>query len=304
MGSFVAVLTTTIKLGAVFGLLVAGVGIGGYVGVCSVSDDVPCELGGTSAPSSTEDPSVPAGESQRPDAGESDRTEGGEPAAEEPPQDEDGSTSDDDTVEESDATPDEQHVSGPEPPEYPDRTNRTWDRELEFGGDPGATVAGGDTWEVHSEDVERFLAVDVNEYRVENGLDRLEYSHALASVSREHSADMFRRDYFAHENPDGERAWDRWGSDHCRSWYGENLFRTWANASLQGEPEPLRTADDLAFQTLEGWQDSPPHDEAMRADAWDVVGYGVYFGESPEGERGHEMYVTMNMCTYNENPGP
>lgn len=310
MGTIVGLCKVAFKVGLAFGLVVGTIGIGGFVAVCTVSADVPCSIdtgSGTSSAAEPDDPSPdrsPSNTSEQANSPDSpDSTDsGGGTTDDSDSSGEDGGTDEEQSGPEEPG--DEERITGQEPPDYPERTDKDWDRELRFGGDPGETVARGDNWEVRSEHVERFVATKVNDYRVEQGLDRLEYSHALAGVSREHSADMARRDFFAHENPDGERAWDRWGSGDCRSWYGENLFQTWANANLAGEPEPLRTAEGLGQQTLEGWQNSPPHHEAMREAAWDAVGYGVYF-DADSGDPGqYKVFVTMNMCTYNENERP
>jgi uncharacterized protein YkwD len=289
-----SILGGVVKLGLAFAVIVAVVGVGGVIGICSatemtcVSDPGPIETPTPDGATTSEASSTPS------EASTSDGDETGTEAS--PGTEAAGGTTRTETPD-----PEQARIEGPDPPAYPPRTDKQWDGTLEFDGDPGETIAEGDRWRVSSEDVERFLAEDVNDYREENGKSRLEYSHALASVSREHSEDMHDRDYFAHENPDGERAWDRWGHGHCREWYGENLFRSWANAPLEGADEPLRTADGLAQRTLRGWKNSPPHDEAMLEDSWDAVGYGVYLVYSDDDDGSYEMYVTMNMCTYNEN---
>lgn len=286
MRELLSVFGFIMKIGLAFGLFFGIMGLGGFMGVCTLTD-IDCtsdttiiDTPSTDAPDSTEAPQPE--DSQNDDnsnANQNDgQTEDKEPTETEKPQ-----------------------IEGPEPPAYPPRTDKNWDRTREFSGDPGENIAEGDNWEVSSEDVEKFVAEDVNDYREANGLDRLEYSHALASVSREHSKDMADRGYFSHKNPEGERAWDRWGSGHCRTWYGENLFQSWANAPLEAGEDYLRTSDKLAQRTLKGWQDSPPHNEAMLAKSWDVVGYGVYFVYSDDDDGSYKMYVTMNMCTYNEN---
>lgn len=49
----------------------------------------------------------------------------------------------------------------------------------------------------------------VNEERVKLGLKALVWDEKLAVVARAHSVDMFKRGYFAHENPDGKSPFDR-----------------------------------------------------------------------------------------------
>lgn len=290
------------KVGFVLVFVAGMLGVGAFVGLCAVGDAGPC-ASGDGEPAGPLENSSPVGQDPLEKAANTDVTPTDPPDEEQAGGDGTESPTGDAADGDEDDDGDREWISGPEPPTYPERTHKGWDRELSFAGDPGNTVANGSFWSVDSEDVERFLAQKVNDYRAANGLDRQSYSHALASVSRAHSADMARRGYFAHPNPDGERAWDRWGSEHCRSWYSENLFRSYAGTPVEGEPEPLRTAEGLARTALEGWQNSPPHDEAMREPTTDAAGYGVYFAALSD-EPGYAMYVTMNMCVYNENPGP
>ena len=283
MSRVVSAIGSLLKVGLAVGIIFGMVGLVGLVGVCAVTD-LDCiqekqpetAAAGQSVPQETDtfDTETPQRETESPDTAE--------PTEHTPTQTE------------------QPQIVGPDPPPYPPRTEKEWDRELSFRGDPGETIAEGENWRVSSEDVERFIAEDVNEYRIENGKAPLVYSHALANVSRAHSEDMWDRGYFAHENPDGERAWDRLGSGHCRGLYGENLVQTWANAPLQGGTDYLRTADELAQRAVQNWKDSPPHDEAMRRAGWDAVGYGVYFVYSDDDDGSYKMYVTMNMCEYND----
>jgi len=284
MTRLLAALGSLLKVGLAAGIILGMIGLAGLVGVCTVTD-LDCIQEKKPDTTDTASQSVP----QETDPFDSETLQ--------------RETESPDTAKPTEHTPtptDQSQIVGPDPPPYPPRTEKAWDRELSFSGDPGQTIAEGENWRVSSEDVQRFIAKEVNEYRIKHGKEPLKYSHALASVSRAHSEDMWDRGYFAHENPDGERAWDRWGSGHCRELYGENIFQSWANAPLQGADEPLRTADELASRTVQAWKDSPPHDEAMRREGWDAVGYGVYFAYSDDDDGSYEMYVTMNMCEYNE----
>jgi uncharacterized protein YkwD len=297
MVSVVSLFRTLFKITFAIAMITGVLGVGAVVGLCGAGDAGFCGSDGgssTSTPTANTSSVVDDVEDANQDFGSTVNRE----TQSEPQTD----TRENDATDD-DAPVDRDPIDGPDPPPYPDRTDKEWDKTLSFAGDPGETVINESFWNVSSEAVERFVARLVNDYRVDNGRERMKYSHALASVSRAHSADMSDRQYFAHENPDGERSWDRWGSGHCRTWYGENLFASWAGTNVEGEPEPMRTASALAEKTLEGWQNSPPHDEAMRAPGWDVAGYGVYFSEARDGD-GYKMLVTMNMCIYNEHSRP
>lgn len=161
--------------------------------------------------------------------------------------------------------------------------------------DPGVTVYEGTQATFDSADVEDFVHHAVNDRRAEHDLEPLEWDGTVASVSRAHSADMHDRDYFAHENPDGESPFDRFGEvgDYCRA-YGENIAMTVADRRVR-EPEGgvvrYRSPEELASGLVEQWMNSPPHREAILSDRWDRGGVGVYL--SAEGE----VYATHNFCT-------
>jgi uncharacterized protein YkwD len=64
----------------------------------------------------------------------------------------------------------------------------------------------------------------VNEERAKAGLKPLRADPELARVARNHSQDMFRRGYFAHENPDGQDPFDRMRAANVKfRAAGENL---------------------------------------------------------------------------------
>jgi uncharacterized protein YkwD len=76
--------------------------------------------------------------------------------------------------------------------------------------------------------VRPFLEVEmlklVNEERTKRGLKPLKPDPALTAVARAHSADMMKRGYFAHENPEGLSPFDRMRNAHITFYSaGENL---------------------------------------------------------------------------------
>lgn len=73
-------------------------------------------------------------------------------------------------------------------------------------------------------DSEQKMFALLNDERVKEGLPPLIWDEKLAIVARAHSADMFKRGYFAHENPDGESPFDRMKKGGVRyEAAGENL---------------------------------------------------------------------------------
>lgn len=183
-------------------------------------------------------------------------------------------------------------------PEFPQRTDSHWDRlPLADERDPGHATVETDRSSVNTEDVERSIIDAVNEYRSANGLEPWPYSYSLASTARAHSFDMYDRNFFAHRNPDGEQALDRWGTDHCNAYFGENLVETYlAHDALDahGDRRRFYTEQELADATLELWQASEQHDRLLRSEWATAAGVGVYAGEIDDG--GYVVYVTLNVC--------
>lgn len=174
----------------------------------------------------------------------------------------------------------------------PDPADRSPDRI--DAAEPGETVYRTDAERVSSGDVEALVHEAVNERRVERGLEPIERDGTIASVARAHSADMYERDYFAHQNPDGENPGDRFTdvADYCRR-YGENIAQTWLGRPVQtgdGDTERYDTAAQLAEGLVEGWMESPPHREAILSSSWDRGGVGVYLADDGR------VYATHNFC--------
>jgi uncharacterized protein YkwD len=126
---------------------------------------------------------------------------------------------------------------------------------------PPRAPASSRTQSVHSAalaDTSRLRAVErhvfrrTNQVRRERGLSPLRSDRRLAAVACAHNADMFRRDFFEHVNPDGEAPQDRVARMHRRLVGGvsENLY---------GQSRSRKSPDALAAQMVEKWMDSPPH---------------------------------------------
>lgn len=176
-----------------------------------------------------------------------------------------------------------------QPPPAGERSPDTVDPD-----DPGTSTYEGSHTTFSSADVEDFVHLKVNEERAEHDLEDLEWDGTVASVSRAHSVDMYEREYFAHDNLDGEGPFDRFQdvSNYCRG-YGENIAMTWADRRVQpegGDVEQYRTPEELADGLVEQWMNSPPHREAILEDSWDRGGVGVYLSEDGA------VYATHNFC--------
>lgn len=100
--------------------------------------------------------------------------------------------------------------------------------------------------------VSRHVFRETNEVRREHDLSPLRRDSMLAEVACAHNADMFRRSFFEHINPDGESPHDRVARMHRRLVGGvsENLY---------GQDQFRKAPPALAAQMVERWMGSPPH---------------------------------------------
>ncbi|WP_122091256.1 CAP domain-containing protein [Halalkalicoccus subterraneus] len=150
------------------------------------------------------------------------------------------------------------------------------------GGDPGPEPEPS-SFEAR---VEQRVHAEINAYRSDEGLGGLAYHDDLASVARAHSEDMADRDYFDHDNLEGEGPDDRLdaaGID-CRAW-AENI--AWESSGSVSDED----ADSIADSTVEGWLDSLGHRRNIRGD-YEAEGIGVAV-------TGRDVYITQMFCTPN-----
>lgn len=118
-------------------------------------------------------------------------------------------------------------------------------------------------------EAERAIFELTNLERRKHGLAALEHEEVLSETARRHSADMLRRGFFAHENPDGEDAGDRIAAHHRRlvGLTGENIWTgTGYDAS---DPEVL------ARLIVESWMKSPGHRENILRPHFTHLGVGI-----------------------------
>jgi uncharacterized protein YkwD len=102
----------------------------------------------------------------------------------------------------------------------------------------------------------------VNQNRRRGGCDDLSLDRHLILAAYGHAVDMARRDYFAHESPNGDGAGDRVSEAGYR-WrrYGENIAR----------------GQDSAYEVVDGWMHSPEHRENIMDCQLRQMGIGLAF---------------------------
>lgn len=100
--------------------------------------------------------------------------------------------------------------------------------------------------------VSRHVFRQTNDTRRKRDLSTLKRDDRLAAVACAHNGDMFRRDFFAHKNPDGALPQDRVAQMHRRlvGAVSENLYR---QVYIKRDPKAL------ANLMVEKWLKSPEH---------------------------------------------
>ncbi len=134
----------------------------------------------------------------------------------------------------------------------------------------------------------------VNIERMKQGLSALSYDVRLAGVAKSHSVDMYERNYFEHDTPEGKDPTDRATSVgyQCQKRVGnliysgvaENIFM-FGGSSISFWESP----ESIAIDAVSGWMDSPGHRENILTGTYDREGIGVKIGS-------FDVYVTQNFC--------
>jgi uncharacterized protein YkwD len=142
------------------------------------------------------------------------------------------------------------------------------------------------------------IAELINEERRTRGLEPLQRSPGLSTVARNHSRDMYNREFFAHENPDGDWSWNRVADGDvpvCTDspTTSENIHHGYTNTYVSSpsidERYHTKNATNIAKLVVDSFTNSEGHRENMLDKGWDYIGVGVYI-------IGAEFYVTVNFC--------
>lgn len=122
---------------------------------------------------------------------------------------------------------------------------------------------------------ERQLLDLSNGVRSRYGLNYFVWSEEIAAVARAHSEDMSERNYFSHENPDGQSPFDRIES-------GGILYMSAAENIAAGYPN--------AIYAHEAWMNSGSHREAILSE---IERFGAGIAQNDEGY----IYFAENFYT-------
>jgi len=116
----------------------------------------------------------------------------------------------------------------------------------------------------------------VNAERAKQRLKPLAWDNDVADVARDHSRQMARQNFFAHQDRKGRTVVDRAEQRDVRGWsrIGENLFM-------------CDEIDGFERYSVRGWLKSPSHRRNMLNRGWLTTGIGIY--RSRDGR----IYVTQ-----------
>ena len=157
------------------------------------------------------------------------------------------------------------------------------------------TIDGGD--------LARQIHAYVNEERARHGLPALSWDAKLAHIARQHSRDMARRDYLAHDSPEGRGFDDRYrqAGYSCVIRIGTVIHACAENIALGRLYNSMRTrngvadydwnsAEQIARKAVDGWMGSRGHRKNILTPHWRREGIGV------EVHPDNKVYVTQNFC--------
>ncbi len=156
--------------------------------------------------------------------------------------------------------------------------------------------------------MERSIHERVNSEREAADRSPLAWSDDLAALSRSHSQDMIRRDFFDHVNPDGESPTERGQAmdvscttivdNRPMGGIAENIYDAAAyharRTTRRGDETSVtynwKTADELSEAVVQGWMGSTGHRRNILDEAYQVQGIGVAVSDDLR------VLVTQTFC--------
>ncbi|MGH9998257.1 MAG: CAP domain-containing protein [Nitrosopumilaceae archaeon] len=160
--------------------------------------------------------------------------------------------------------------------------------------------------EISVTELEKAIHELINMERQKHGLNNLVFDTKLTNIARTHSQDMANRNFFAHENPEGQDPTDRGMlvGYTCHKKLGGNLYREGiAENILQNNlydsisymnDVPIsydwNTQEELAQSTVEGWMNSAVHRQNILTETIDREGIGVAIASDDK------VYITEDLC--------
>ena len=169
---------------------------------------------------------------------------------------------------------------------------------------PAAATQKAGQPEIRVPTLERRIHDLINKERTAKKLRTLQFDEKLSSIARAHSADMARRKFFSHVNPDGKdpTARGELAGYRCKKDFGsyfteglaENLYQgnLYSSVRTRGTVKTYtwNTLEDLATQSVTGWMKSKGHRENILEKSYDKTGIGVAISKDDK------VFVTQVFC--------
>jgi uncharacterized protein YkwD len=130
----------------------------------------------------------------------------------------------------------------------------------------------------------------VNEERAKYNIRPLKYDERLASVALAHSQDMIARDFYDHDNPDGEDPSDRTRKAGYSCTKATHIGIA-ENITQGGSRFGDYTEEQVARAAVKGWMESEGHRFNILDFRYDREGIGLAFNNL-----GNFAYITQNFC--------
>lgn len=166
-------------------------------------------------------------------------------------------------------------------------------------------VTYGD-FELRTADLEGTIHNFINLERAKQGLAKLEIDPYLTGIARNHSKDMATRNFFAHDNPDGQDPTARanalgytchkeLGGGYYSEGIAENIFQNNLYDSIMYVDDipssyAWNTQEEIAKTTVDGWMNSEGHRQNILTESYDLEGLGVYVSSDDK------VYITQDFC--------
>ncbi len=122
------------------------------------------------------------------------------------------------------------------------------------------------------------LLAATNKEREQNGVIDLKLNSSLATAAQTKANDMVKRNYWAHNTPDGQQPW---------------VFFQGAGYSYQKAGENLAYGFTTSADAVTGWMNSPTHRANLLDTAFTEVGFGFANGENYNASGSETVVVAM-----------
>ncbi len=156
---------------------------------------------------------------------------------------------------------------------------------------------------VEAGDLAKRIHAQINEQRKKHRLHTLDWNNALSGIAAKHSRDMAKKNYLAHDSPQGKSFSDRYrqAGYSCEIRIGNEIHAGAENIALSRLYNSTTTENgviyhdwnsvqEIAHKTVEGWMHSPGHRENILLPHWRQEGIGIVIGP------GNKIYITQNFC--------